>query len=94
MTDSPKKMETFSIELIQKDLNNKETMDSFQEAMDSYRDAMVKHIRGIATELDISEDCAMDVWYLRSRGRWTEELETELIRLHKNGTPPNICDWL
>ena len=44
-------------------------------------------------ELGVSERCAADVFYLRTRSRWTEELEKELILLHKNGNPPNMCDF-
>lgn len=37
--------------------------------------------------------CAMDVWYLRTRSRWTQELESKLIQLHQAGTPPNINEF-
>jgi len=44
-------------------------------------------------ELDITQNCAIDVLYLRGRHRHTEELEKELIALHKAGTPPNIMEF-
>lgn len=47
----------------------------------------------LAKQLDVSEECASDVWYLRSRHRHTLELEAELIRLHKAGTPPDIFNF-
>lgn len=40
-----------------------------------------------------SQSCAADVRYLRSRSRWTQELEDELIRLHKEGKPPNMNEF-
>ena len=47
----------------------------------------------LAKVLDISEQCADDVLYLRSRRRWTPQLEAELIQLHKDGKPPNVYDF-
>jgi hypothetical protein len=41
----------------------------------------------------ISPALAADIAYLRTRARWTEELEQELIRLHIAGTPPSMCDF-
>ncbi len=37
--------------------------------------------------------CFYDVFYLRTRARWTEELEQELIRLWQAGTPPNVMEF-
>lgn len=42
---------------------------------------------------EVSEDCAVDILYLRTRNRWTVDLEKELINLHKAGTPPNIMEF-
>lgn len=47
----------------------------------------------LAEELDCSVPCAMNVWYLRQRSRWTQELEDRLIELHDLGTPPNMCEF-
>lgn len=41
----------------------------------------------------VSEVCVNDVEYLRSRSRWTDELELELIELHEAGKPPNVNDF-
>jgi hypothetical protein len=54
---------------------------------------MEEYFKSLAEELGCSVGCAGDVWYLRQRSRWTQELENELIRLHKEGTPPNICEF-
>ena len=43
--------------------------------------------------LNVSERCAADILYLRTRQRHTLELEQQLIRLHELGTPPNILDF-
>jgi len=44
-------------------------------------------------ELGISKECASDVLYLRSRQRWSEELEKKLIDAHKNNEPVNILEF-
>jgi len=37
---------------------------------------------------------ALDVWYLRTRSRWTLELEDELIHMDQAGEPaPNMNDY-
>ena len=83
----------YVISLDQEDLENKETMDRFQELMNEQAEATNKYIEDTAKKLNISESCAMDVVYLRTRARWTQKLEDELIRLHKEGNPPNVFDW-
>jgi len=50
-------------------------------------------IGDLAKELGVSKECASNVRYLRSRSRWTQELEDELIRLHKEGNPPNMNEF-
>lgn len=61
--------------------------------MNSVQDETAKYITKLSEELQVSEACAWDVWYLRSRSRWTQNLENELIQLHKDGNPPNMCDF-
>lgn len=41
----------------------------------------------------MTEACAMDVSYLRTRSRHTPELEARLIAEHKAGNKINISDW-
>jgi len=74
-------------------VNDPQKMDEFQLAMNAWHDEQVKHMQNVAKELGISESCANDVVYLRTRSRWSEELELELIKLHNEGNPPNIFDW-
>jgi len=47
----------------------------------------------LAQAAQVSEECVSDVGYLRSRSRWSEELELELIALHKAGNPPNVNEF-
>lgn len=75
------------------DMDNKENMAAFNEAMVKQQDAMAEYMDKLQKELGVSDSCAADVFYLRTRSRHTPELEAELIRLHKAGTPPNICDF-
>lgn len=60
---------------------------------DEYYDALQEHLNSLAEELQCSIACAGDVWYLRQRSRWTQELENELIHLYGVGNPPNICEF-
>ena len=74
-------------------IGNSGRMKQFQAFMDEANDAMIKYIQELAKELGVSEACAQDVYYLRSRSRWTKELEQTLIQLHAQGKPPNMCDF-
>ncbi len=67
--------------------------DAFQTTMEKVAEAINTDIAQMAYDLGISEEAASDVWYLRGRSRHTPELEAELIRLHKAGTPPNMCEF-
>jgi hypothetical protein len=57
------------------------------------RDYFDAEISDLGSELNISEACAADVYYLRTRSRWTQALEEELIALHRAGTPPNVFEF-
>lgn len=75
------------------DPNDEEQMKAMQTFMDAMADSYERDCLSVAQELHLSEQCACDVVYLRGRSRWTEELEAELIRLHRAGTPPNIFEF-
>lgn len=47
----------------------------------------------LAEKLKISHKCACDVRYLRTRSRWTQELENKLIQLHAEGKRPNMNEF-
>jgi hypothetical protein len=47
-------------------------------------------INAVRRQLRVDRACAEDVVYLRTRNRWSPELEAELIRLHRVGTPPDM----
>jgi hypothetical protein len=84
-------MATFSIEV---PANDPEKMAEFQKVMDEIQDAQYKYIKDEAAKLGVSEACASDIVYLRSRSRWTLEAEAELIRRDKAGESlPNIYEW-
>lgn len=82
------KQESFSIEI---PINDEEEMDEFQKAMDAYHDEMNRLIEEEANKLGISFFDMADIWYLRSRSRWTQEKEDYLIKLAKEGKElPNV----
>lgn len=82
---------TAVVELDQDDLNNPETMAGFQTMMDAWQDAMIEETGKVARELEVSENCASSVIYLRTRSRWTQEKEDQLIQWDREGTElPNV----
>lgn len=54
---------------------------------------MIQEIKEIAETLNVSDSLAADIMYLRTRNRWTQTLEDELIRLHSTGVRPNMCEF-
>ena len=86
-------LDSFVITFGQDDLKDEAKMAAFQDLMDAHADSMVQYIRDVADELDITDECAADVVYLRSRSRWTQALEDELIRLHDVGQAPNMGEF-
>lgn len=97
--ENTRDIQIVKIELTNDDLNNPLAMEAFNEVMNAAQDAHVQHVEDVRKTLsvmhgqEISEECASDVVYLRSRSRWSEAMECELIRLHLAGTPPNVCEW-
>ena len=66
----------------------------FQKAMDEMNDAEDKAIKAEAKKLGVSEACMCDIVYLRTRSRWCQASEDELIRMDKAGEKlPNIFEW-
>jgi hypothetical protein len=82
--------QTFSIEI---PIGDETAMKEFQETMESHQEATNKYIGELAKELDVSEDIASDVHYLRSRSRHTPELEKHLISLRKSGAMIKLVSW-
>ncbi len=72
---------------------NEEQWDEFQDIMNQVQDEYINEVGKLALELNCTIECANDVMYLRGRSRWTQEHEDKLIQLHKEGNPPNICEW-
>lgn len=82
------KHESFAIEI---PINDPEAMEKFQEAMDDYHDQQYKLVAAEAERLGIPIDPMFDIWYLRSRSRWTQEKEDYLIQLAREGKElPNV----
>lgn len=54
---------------------------------------MENYTKDEANKLGVSFGCALDIIYLRSRSRWTQEKENYLIYCDKNNIPsPNIME--
>jgi hypothetical protein len=83
-------METFSVNI---PLDDEEAMNQFQKFMDLLWDENQKYTLELAQELGITENCASDIVYLRSRSRWTQEKENYLIWLDQHNMElPNFND--
>lgn len=61
--------------------------------MDAYHKEMARHTEEVARRLNVDLMCANHVVYLRSRSRWTKELEDELIASYKEGNKPGLNDF-
>jgi hypothetical protein len=73
------------------DVQNPQTMEAFTEVMDMWQDAMDNERNSLVKELGVSTQCAGYVQYLRTRSRWTQEKEDQLIELDKKGQElPNV----
>jgi len=75
-------------------------MSSFQDSLpkelcfNNRQDELSKYIVDEAKKLGCSESCAADVVYFRTRSRWNQADEDELIRRDRAGEPaPNMCEY-
>lgn len=76
-------MQTFRVEI---PFNDSKAMEEFQKLMDRAADAVNDYEQKEMDRLGITNDLdMMDIIYLRSRSRWTQEKEDYLIRLSKEG---------
>jgi len=83
--------EVFEVNL--KDIDKKDAWKQLQKFMDELYDSMSETAATLAIELNVSEGCAVNILYLRSRSRWTEDLEQQLIEMDKKGIQPNMCEF-
>lgn len=66
-------------------VHNAAKMAEFQEVMNRAHDELKDHIQGMADELGISWIDAGGIYQLRTRSRWSQELENRLISAYKAG---------
>lgn len=79
------KIEPGCVSIDQTDMNNEETMSHLSELMNAQQDMWIQEIQEIAEQYNISDGWASDIWYLRTRSRWTQEKESEMIKQAQNG---------
>jgi len=76
------------------DVNDKDAMDAFQRMMDEIADAAHREVDEVSCLLGIPMSFAWAIQYLRTRSRWTQELEDQLIQMGKRGEVcPNMMEW-
>ena len=69
-------------------------METFVICLDQSVRLYQENISKIQQDLGVSVVCAYSIGYLRSRSRWYQALEEELVRRYKAGEPqPNIYEW-
>lgn len=74
-------------------VNDPEKMKEFQKMMEAVYEAQDKEVKKISEEFGIFEPAAADIYYLRTRRRWTQKKEEYLIKLGREGKRvPNIFD--
>jgi hypothetical protein len=70
------------------------TAAEIDQAYTDMENEMANNNKELAESLGVSEDYARGIFYLRTRSRWTQEAENELIRMSKNGEScPNMNEW-
>lgn len=75
-------LQAFSVEIPH---NDKEKMHEFQEFMNEVHLSTNNYIKNLARKLEIPESVAGDVWYLRTRSRWSAQLEKAFIKASLDG---------
>jgi len=69
-------------------------MDALQAFGDACAEAHDQEEREVKTAFpDLSDGAVLDIVYLRTRSRWSPELEARLIQEHRSGTKINIMEW-
>jgi hypothetical protein len=92
--DLKKYKETGAMDLSPEDFNDPGTMRVVDNLLQQKQNEWDKEKELISAALDIDFEWADCVWYLRTRTRWTQELENQLISMARNGeTPPDMIGW-
>jgi len=79
---SHKDMTSFSCEI---PLEDEKKMQEFQEMMDQLTQETVIYERKLAEELGVPVAQVGNIVYLRTRSRWSQELEDRLVKAYKSG---------
>ena len=70
-----------------------EKMEVMQDFIDESANQWNSEIDSLMKEFNLSREGASDILYLRSRSRWSPELEQELISIYQRGESVKICEW-
>ena len=79
------------------DQPNDEQIKELTELLNQAQEKMMEHyndeIQQIMDELKVSEICASNIRYLRTRNRWNQTLEERLIQAHQDREEVNIFEF-
>lgn len=74
--------QTFIVEV---PVNDPAKMAKFNQMMSDVNNATIDYIGKLAQELQTDYETASNIWYLRGRSRWSQELEKRIIAAGKAG---------
>ena len=64
--------------------------DRFMAALDAAQKLMIDEEAKIKEEFGVSDETSSAIFYLRTRSRWTQAKEDELIRRDRAGNPISL----
>lgn len=67
-----------------------ENEEEFLEMLDKSQEYMIEQEKNIAETFQVSPDTASAIFYLRTRSRWTEAKEMELVNRDHEGNPISL----
>lgn len=67
-----------------------ESREAFISALNAAQEIMIEQEKQIKEHFDVSDDTASAIFYLRTRSRWTQAKENELIERDHAGHPISL----
>lgn len=82
------------VKLSSADLNDAQKIEALNEFFDAQCAAQEEEVQSIQNDYSMTPEYAAAIWYLRTRSRWTQELEEQLVSMCRANDPcPNMNEW-